>query len=157
MIKKTYQIIVSILVCQAAGLIGSIFTFSAIPSWYSTLNKPSFNPPNWLFGPVWTVLYVLMGIALYLVWQQIRIDPRAKPAIILFLTHLILNASWSIIFFGLQNIGLALVELIVLWLMIILVTRQFWQIKKLAAKLILPYLAWVTFAAVLNLALFILN
>ncbi len=157
MIKKTYQIIISIIICQAAGLIGSIFTFSAIPSWYSTLNKPSFNPPNWLFGPVWTVLYILMGIALYLVWQQIKINPRAKPAIILFLIHLVLNASWSIIFFGLQNIGLALVELIVLWLMIILVTWQFWQIKKIAAKLMLPYLAWVTFAAILNLTLFILN
>ena len=155
--KKIIQLIISILICQSAGLIGSFFTTPAIPSWYATLQKPSFNPPSWIFGPVWLTLYTLMGIALFLVWQKRGEHRLAKPAIILFLVHLVLNAIWSILFFGLQNPLLALIDIIILWLMIITLTYQFWQIRKSAAYLLLPYLLWVSFAAVLNFAIWRLN
>ena len=155
--KKILQLIVSVLICQSAGLIGSFFTTPAIPTWYATLQKPSFSPPNWIFAPVWLTLYILMGIALFLVWQKRGEHKSAKPAIILFLVHLVLNAIWSILFFGLQNPLLALIDIAILWLMIVILTYQFWQIKRPAAYLLLPYLAWVTFAMILNFTIWQLN
>lgn len=151
------KLIFSILICQSAGIVGSVFTFSAIPTWYSTLIKPSFGPPNYLFGPVWTILYMLMGISLYLIWQKGLKKKEVKKAIVLFLVHLIFNTGWSIIFFGLKNIALALAEIIVLLVLIIAIIMKFYRIDKTAAYLLIPYLIWVSFATYLNYYLWILN
>ncbi len=152
--NKTLRLTLSIVICLAAGAIGSFFTTPAINSWYVFLIKPSFSPPNWLFAPVWTTLYILMGIALFLVWQKAK---ENKKAIIFFSAQLILNSLWSILFFGLKSPGLALGEIVVLWLLILLTILQFKKISKSAAWLLLPYLLWVSFATFLNLAIFRLN
>lgn len=148
--KKIPRLIFSIGVCLGAGIIGSVFTFSSIPTWYAALNKPSFSPPNWVFGPVWTILYLLMGISLYLVWQKKKV-----PAV--FWVQLVLNALWSVIFFGLKNPVLAMLDIAVLWVAIYLTIKSFYPISKIAAYLLLPYLLWVTLASVLNLSIVILN
>lgn len=150
MAKDLPKLIFSIGICLGAGILGSFFTVSAIPTWYATLNKPSFSPPNWVFGPVWTALYILMGISLYLVWSK-----RKAPAI--FWIQLILNTSWSIIFFGMRNPVWALVNIVALWVVIILTIKAFNKINNLSAKLLYPYLGWVTFATILNLAIVLLN
>lgn len=147
---KIPQLILSIGICLGVGIVGSVFTTSSIPTWYATLNKPSFSPPNWVFGPVWTILYILMGISLYLVWQKKKV-----PAI--FWIQLILNAAWSVIFFGLKNPALALVDVVALWIGIFLTIKSFYPISKLAAYLLAPYLLWVIFASILNLSIALLN
>lgn len=147
---KLPKLILSVGICLGAGIMGSFFTVSAIPDWYDTLNKPLFSPPNWIFAPVWTVLYILMGISFYLVWIK-----RKVPTV--FWIQLILNALWSAIFFGMRNPALALVDIIALWIAIILTIKAFSKINELAAKLLYPYLAWVSFASILNLAIVILN
>ena len=149
--------IIFIFISQAAGLVGSFFTSPAIPTWYATLNKPSFNPPSWLFGPVWITLYTLMGLAAWLVWQKWGESTLAKGAVILFLVHLVFNSLWSILFFGLQNPGLAFIEIIILWLMILALIIIFYRIDKRAAYLLVPYILWVSFAAVLNFSIWRLN
>ncbi|MBI2601065.1 tryptophan-rich sensory protein [Candidatus Daviesbacteria bacterium] len=153
------KLILSISLCLGAGIIGSFFTVSSIPTWYATLNKPSFSPPNWVFGPVWTILYILMGISLYLVWTKknplITLRAMGVPAI--FWVQLILNTTWSILFFGTENPTLALFDVVALWIAILLTIKSFYKISKLAAYLLYPYLAWVTFAALLNLSIVILN
>lgn len=151
------KLLVSIIVCQLAGAIGSIFTFEAIPSWYAQINKASFNPPNWLFGPVWTILYLLMGISLYLVWQAAEKNKKANSAMLLFGIQLALNTLWSIIFFGLKAPWLAFAEIIVLWVAILATIIKFYQISKKAAWLLVPYLLWVSFASILNLFAALLN
>lgn len=153
---KTIQLILSIAVCQLAGIIGSFFTSSSVDSWYSQLEKPWFNPPNWMFGPVWLLLYTLMGIALYLIYQK-RKKKLAKFALGLFFIHLAINASWSIVFFGMQEIFASFVMIIILWVMIVYLIMLFLKINKHAAWLFLPYLLWVSFAAVLNASLYFLN
>jgi tryptophan-rich sensory protein len=154
--KKILTLLVSIITCQLAGAIGSIFTFSAIPNWYSTINKPFFNPPNWLFGPVWTLLYLFMGIALYLILSTKKTAKR-KTALIIFFTQLGLNTLWSIIFFGLRSPGIAFVEIVFLLIFIVLSISKFLPISKKAAYLLIPYLLWVSFASILNLSIFLLN
>lgn len=144
------KLLFSIGICLGAGILGSVFTVSAIPDWYSTLSKPSFSPPNWIFGPVWTGLYILMGISLYLVWLKKKV-----PAV--FWVQLILNGFWSIIFFGMKNPTLALVNIVALWIAIILTIKAFSKINKLSGNLLYPYLVWVSFASLLNLAIVILN
>ncbi|MCX6791514.1 MAG: tryptophan-rich sensory protein [Candidatus Gottesmanbacteria bacterium] len=144
------KLLLSIIVCLSAGLIGSLFTFAAIPTWYATLIKPSFSPPNWLFGPVWTTLYVLMGIAMYLVW-------RKRKSLNLFLIHLVFNAGWSIVFFGLHSILGGMVTIIILWGLIFTLIRTFYRIDRRTAYLLIPYLVWVSFASILNFSLLILN
>ena len=146
-----------ILVSQLAGIIGAFFTSSAISSWYVTLNKPAFNPPGWLFGPVWVILYTLMGIAAYLVWQRWGESNLAKWAVILFLVHLAFNALWSILFFGLKNPMFAFFEIIFLLIMIVSVSIMFLQIDKRAFFMMLPYIIWVSFAMVLNFYIWRLN
>lgn len=148
--KNLPKFLVSIVICEGAGLIGSVFTFSAIPNWYITLNKPTFSPPNFLFGPVWTTLYFLMGVSLYLVWKK-------KNSLKLFWIHLFFNATWSIMFFGLRNPLLGLINILILWLLIVIVIYKFWKINKTAGLLLLPYLAWVSFATYLNYSIWILN
>ncbi len=155
--KKFFLLILFILICQLPGIIGSVFTVSAIPGWYAYLQKPAFNPPNWIFGPVWISLYTMMGISLFLIWLKKKEYKLAKPAIILFLFHLILNGAWSILFFGLKNPLLALIDIFFLWLIIIILVWQFWLIRKPAAYLLFPYLAWVSFAMVLNFEIWRLN
>ncbi len=146
-----------ILVSQLAGIIGAFFTSSAISSWYVTLNKPAFNPPGWLFGPVWVILYTLMGIEAYLVWQRWGESNLAKWAVILFLVHLAFNALWSILFFGLKNPMFAFFEIIFLLIMIVSVSIMFLQIDKRAFFMMLPYIIWVSFAMVLNFYIWRLN
>lgn len=144
---------------MGAGVVGSLFTTSAIPTWYANLNKPLFSPPNWIFGPVWTVLYLFMGTALYLVWQ--RKNPSTSLGIAkvptIFWVQLLLNAVWSIIFFGLKNPLFALVDVVALWVAIFLTIQAFKKINKLAGNLLVPYLAWVSFATILNLTIVLLN
>lgn len=154
------RLIIALVLPQLAGLIGSLFTTQAIPTWYATLNRPSFAPPNWLFAPAWTLLFILMGIAFYLVWQSPVKGLQEKikrQAIKFFLIQLVFNTLWSIIFFGQQLLYLAFVEIVILWILILLTILRFNKIKPLAAYLMIPYLLWVTFASVLNLGFALLN
>ncbi|HAX48290.1 MAG TPA: tryptophan-rich sensory protein [Ignavibacteria bacterium] len=155
--KKIIKLVVSIVVCQLAGVIGSIFTVSNINTWYIDLSKPLLNPPNWVFGPVWITLYFLMGIALFLVWNK-GLDSRfSKNAFILFIVQLVFNAMWSIVFFGLHQLLISVFVIIILWLLIFVNIVQFGKISKPAAYLLLPYILWVSFASYLNIAIYILN
>jgi translocator protein len=160
--KNIVRLIVSVGVSLLAGAIGSFFTASAIPAWYAGLVKPSFNPPNWLFGPVWTLLYVLMGISLYLVWGKAIKNNRKKAAarnaaIMFFFIQLALNALWSILFFGLKMPWLAFFEIILLWSAILAAIIFSYRISKPAAYLLVPYILWVSFASALNFAIWMLN
>lgn len=149
------KLIICILLCLSAGLIGSIFTMPAINSWYIYLNKPSFNPPGWLFGPVWTTLYILMGISLYLFLNS----KKKKPlySIDVFALQLLLNFMWSIIFFGFKNILFAFINIFFLWVLILMTILKFYKVNKTSGLLLIPYLLWVTFAAILNFSILILN
>ncbi len=155
--KNITKLVFSILVCQIAGIIGSLFTSPSIANWYQTITKPVFTPPNWIFAPVWIILFLMMGISLYIILKQKLKKKEVRRGLFLFFTQLILNSLWSIIFFGLHNPLLAFVEIIFLWLFIILTIVQFSKISKIASYLLIPYLLWVTFAAFLNLYIWILN
>ncbi|MBW3022657.1 tryptophan-rich sensory protein [Candidatus Woesearchaeota archaeon] len=155
--KNIIMLVISLAVCQLAGFIGSIFNVSSIPTWYETLNKPSFNPPNWIFAPVWTTLFVLMGISLYLVWSKGLKKKGVKSAVYVFGGQLALNTLWSILFFGLRSPTLAFVEIIILWLAILWTIIKFYKISKTAAYLLIPYIAWVSFAVLLNFVFVLLN
>lgn len=158
-INNTFKLIIAIVVSELAGIIGSIFTTPAIKSgWYATLAKPALNPPAWVFGPVWTTLYALMGIALWLVWTEVDTDRKTKQrAFVFFFAQLGLNALWSIIFFGQQSVGGAFREIIALWVLILITIRYFAKISKSAAWLMVSYILWVSFAAYLNYSIWILN
>ena len=151
------KFIVAIGVCQLAGFVGSLFTTPSIPTWYAALRKPSFNPPNWIFGPVWTTLFVLMGIAAFIVWNKGLDRKGVKAALLLFIIQLLLNMLWSYLFFTLHSPLYAFVEVIILWLAILLTMVKFFPISRAAGYLLLPYILWVSFAAVLNFTLFRLN
>ncbi len=155
--KKLVKLVVSIVVCQLAGVIGSIFTVSNITSWYIDLNKPILNPPSWVFGPVWITLYFLMGIALFLVWNKGLDSQFNKNAFILFIVQLVFNAMWSIVFFGMHQLLISVFVIVILWLLIFVNIVQFGKISKPAAYLLLPYILWVSFASYLNIAIYILN
>ena len=152
--NKWVKLIASILICQIAGIIGSIFTAPSITTWYANLQKPGFSPPNWVFGPVWITLYTLIGISLYLVWNKKK---NIKIPLTLFFIQLILNSIWSIIFFGLQNPFYALIEIIILWITILLTIINFYKVSKKAGLLLLPYIIWVSVATILNYYIWILN
>lgn len=154
---RTLVVILFVSLCLAAGFIGSVFTTPYIPTWYETLNKPSFNPPNWLFGPVWTTLYILMGIAASIVWAEKKKKDQRKKGLILFSIQLVLNVLWSIVFFTFQAPTAACVMVVALWIGIFLSIRAFMPISKQAAYLLLPYLAWVSFASILNFSIAWLN
>lgn len=153
----TLKLILAIIICELAGIIGSIFTTSAIPTWYTTLAKPVLNPPSWVFGPVWTTLYLLMGIAVFLIWKKGLDRKDVQKAIYIFGTQLVLNTIWSIIFFGLQSPLWAFVDIILLWLTILWTMITFYKISKPAMWLLLPYILWVSFASYLNFMIWILN
>ena len=155
--NKFVKLIAAILVCQLAGFIGSIFTVSAISGWYATIQKPLFNPPNWVFAPVWTTLFLLMGISLYLIWEKGLDKKEVKLAVSVFGVQLALNIVWSFLFFGLQNPFLAFIEIVLLWIAILATIILFYRISKKAGLLLFPYLLWVSFAAFLNYSIWILN
>jgi len=155
--KDILGLVVSICICQLAGVVGGIFTASSVNSWYAALAKPSFSPPNWLFSPVWITLYGLMGIAFFLVAKKGLAAEGVKVALVLFAAQLIGNILWSVLFFGLKLPLIAFLEIVVLWVLILLTTVKFFQISKPAGVLLLPYLLWVGFASVLNFFLWSLN
>ena len=155
MYNKIFKFAASIGACQFAGIIGSIFTASTVSSWYPTLIKPNFSPPGWLFAPVWVLLYFLMGISLYLIWQK-----RAKDnnkSLIVFGIQLILNVFWSLLFFGLMSPLYGLIDILFLLAAIILTIVFSFKISSYAAILLVPYLVWVSFATVLNYSIVSLN
>lgn len=157
---KTVRIIplvTSLAIALSAGFLGSLFTTSSIDTWYMTLAKPELAPPNWVFAPVWTVLYLLMGLAAYLVWRHAAHRRLGKEALAVFGLQLVLNVLWSALFFGLRSPGLALVEIVVLWSAIVWSMLLFSKVSRAAALLLAPYLLWVTFAAYLNYMLWVLN
>jgi len=151
------KFIVSIAVCLIAGFIGSLATRSSIPTWYAGLSKPAFNPPNQVFAPVWTILYVLMGVSAFIIWRKGLKDQHIKIALIIFAGQLVLNVLWSIIFFGLRLPFLAFIEIIILWIAILFTMLSFRKISITAAMLLMPYILWVSFAAVLNFSVWRLN
>lgn len=154
--KDILRLLASIGICLLAGALGSIFTVSAIPAWYATLAKPFFAPPNWVFGPVWTTLYVLMGISLFLVWRK-GFNKKTKNAISVFGIQLALNILWSLAFFGLKSPIAGFVVIIALWAAIAATIMKFMQIEKNAGLILIPYIAWVSIAALLNLSIVLLN
>ena len=156
-VKDILKLVISIVACGSAGLVGSIFTTSAIPTWYSTIQKPSFTPPNWLFAPVWTILYLLMAIAAFIIWRRGTDNQQVRTALIIFLIQLVLNALWSFVFFGLQSILSGVVVIILLWIAIVCTVLAFARISTAAGALLAPYLLWVSFAAALNVSIFMLN
>lgn len=152
------KLIISIVICLLAGFIGSIFTTPSIDSWYTELQKPFFNPPNWIFAPVWTALYILMGISFYIIWNKTNFKSKeSRIAGMFFGIQLLLNLFWSIIFFGLESPFFAFVEIILLWFAIIFTMIYFYRISRPAAYLLVPYILWVSFAAILNFSIYLLN
>jgi benzodiazapine receptor len=154
---RVLKLIASVLVCQAAGFAGSYFTMPAIPEWYARLAKPSFTPPNAVFSPVWIILFFLMGIALFLVWREGFGNRRVAMAVALFAVQLVLNVSWSIAFFGFESPLAGLVVIVVLWAAILSTIIGFSKISRAAGVLLIPYIVWVSFAAVLNASIVLLN
>jgi translocator protein len=156
--NKVSRIALVVVICLVVGYVSGMVTRASITTWYPTLVKPSFNPPNWIFAPVWTSLYTMMGIAAGLVWNQIASNKEVvTKALQFFAVQLILNALWSYLFFGLHNLMLATIEVILLWLLIFETYTHFAKINKTAGYLLLPYLAWVSFASVLTASIWWLN
>lgn len=155
--NKFLKLLTSVSGCGLVGILGTPFTISAIPTWYAALNKPFFSPPNWIFGPVWTVLYLLMGVSVFMIWSKGLGKKGVKKALSYFLIQLLLNFIWSILFFGLHSPVLALIDIILLWVTILFTIIHFAKILKPAAYLLIPYIFWVSFAALLNLSIVILN
>ena len=156
-LNSVIKLIVSILVSFAAGGISSLFTFKAIPTWYAGLKKPPYTPPNWAFGPVWTTLYILMGISVFLVWQKGLATNGALLAFILFWIQLTVNAVWSIIFFGMKSKGGGVITIIVLWLLIMATMIASFRVSGWAGTLLIPYIVWVSIASYLNIGVWLLN
>jgi len=155
--RDILKLVVSIAACQCAGLIGSIFTMPAIPTWYETLAKPSFTPPSWLFAPAWVTLYILMGVAAFLIWRKGLDIRNVKTALIIFLVQLVLNALWSAIFFGAKSLIGGAVVIVLLWIAILFTILRFFKISAAAGGLLIPYILWVSFASVLNISILALN
>lgn len=155
--KQNLVLLGFIVLSQAAGLIGSLFTAPAINSWYVDLIKPGIAPPNWVFAPVWTTLFLLMGVSAFLVWRRGIHRAEVKVALVVFLIQLILNISWSFLFFGLRSPGAAMIEILILWLAIFANIIVFYKLSKIAGLLLVPYLLWVSFASYLNFLIWNLN
>lgn len=146
-----------ILSAELTGIVSSLFMGDSIATWFSVLEKPFFSPPNWIFGPVWTLLYALMGIAAYIIWKHRREHRRSHLALRLYWAQLLFNFLWSIIFFNMHQIGLAFIDIVILLVLIVLTTVYFFKANKTAGWLMIPYIAWVSFATALNLSLYVLN
>lgn len=155
--KDLPKFLVSVVGCELVGFLATPFTISAIPTWYAGLNKPFFAPPNWVFGPVWTLLYFLMGVAFYLIWKQDLKKKKVAIATKFFLIQLGLNFIWSPIFFGLRSPFIGLFVILAMWGFIVITMKKFFSLSRSAFYLLIPYLVWVSFASVLNLAIVILN
>ena len=151
------KLMTSIILCQLAGLVGSIFAKPAIPTWYASLKKPFFTPPDWVFAPVWIILYVLMGVAAFLVWRKGWHQKHIRNALILFGVQLILNVLWSFAFFGLRSPLAGFIEISILSVALLLTVQSFLQISRIAGLLLIPCFLWVAFASGLNLSLWVLN
>ena len=153
--RNTWAVLAGfILICLVVGGIAGAITAPSVDGWYASINKPSWNPPNRVFGPVWTVLYVMMAVAAWLVWRTVN---NTRTAMILFFCQLALNFGWSVMFFGVKSPGLGLAEVILFWLVLLATTLVFFRTSKVAGALMLPYLAWVSFAAFLNFTIWRLN
>ena len=155
--RDAVRLVTSIVVCEGAGLIGSIFTASAIPIWYASLVKPYFTPPNWLFAPAWLTLYLLMAISAFIVWRTGLDKRQVRVALGIFVLQLVLNVLWSLAFFGLHSLLFGVIVILALWLAILLTIVRFFPISRAAGALLLPYIGWVTFAAILNISIRLLN
>ncbi|MEJ0053917.1 MAG: TspO/MBR family protein [bacterium] len=156
-ISSWLKLVIAIAVSELAGVIGSLFTIPAIPTWYATLVLPAFAPPSWIFAPVWTILFALMGVAAFLIWNEGLARRRVRTTLSIFAVQLVLNTLWSVIFFGFHNPAGALIEIVLLWLAILATVAAFCKVSKGAAYLLLPYVLWVSFAAYLNYAIWMLN
>lgn len=154
---KYLKLIGLILLCELVGIVGSVYTISAIPTWYLGLNKPFFSPPNYLFGPVWTTLYALMGISIFRILELKKKNKKVNGAANLFWIQLFLNGIWTPIFFGSRQLLLALIVIMFMWLYILKTIKAFAKIDKLSAYILYPYLAWVSFATILNFSIWFLN
>ncbi|MFX0133122.1 MAG: TspO/MBR family protein [Candidatus Hodarchaeota archaeon] len=154
---KLFKLIFCIVICQLAGIIGSIATAPAIPNWYQFLNKPSFTPPSWLFAPVWISLYTLMGIATFIIWNKGLEELNNKIGLIFFSIQLVLNALWSIIFFGLKSILGGLILIITLDIAVVITIILYYKVSKIAGALLIPYIVWLSIATALNYSILLLN
>lgn len=148
------KLIICLVICQIAGLLGAVFNIKSIPRWYSKLKKPRFNPPNWIFGPVWTILYFLMGISVYLVLVS---GKETTSAVLIFFIQLVLNVLWSALFFGIKKPSFAFIEIILLEISILVTIALFYKISIIASYLLIPYFLWVGFASILNFSIWRLN
>ena len=155
--NNNLKFIISILLPMIIGGISGFFTSASINTWYVTLNKPWFNPPNWIFAPVWTLLYLMMGIAFYMIWKSEAVNAVKQTAVILFAAQLLVNFLWSLIFFYLKQPGWAMLDIILMWILIVATIFSFGKISSTAAWLMLPYICWVSFAMILNFYLWKLN
>jgi tryptophan-rich sensory protein len=151
------KLFISVVGCELVGIAATPFTIAAIPTWYATLNKPFFSPPNWVFGPVWTTLYFLMGVSAFLIWQKGLQKKQVKRAFVYFILQLIFNFLWSLLFFGLHSSLFGLIGIVLLLIFIVLSIVSFYKLSKIAAYLLVPYLIWVSFATILNTSLLVLN
>jgi len=156
-LRDGLKLLISLTVCIGAGLIGSIFSGGPIPTWYSLLQKPSFTPPSWLFAPVWFLLYILMGVSVFLIWRRGFRQFQVRESIIIFTVQLFLNALWSYAFFGLKSPLIGLLVIVPLWTAILLTILNFYKVSKTASLLLMPYILWVSYATVLNFAIYLLN
>ncbi len=154
---KLRDLLVSMLIAELAGVINSVFTASSIPTWYAGLERPWWTPPSWIFNPAWFVLYILVGISAYFVWEVRHQRKEAESALVFYGVQLLFSSFWGIIFFGLQEIGLALAEIFVLWLLIIYTMILFFRVSKPAGWVLVPYLIWVSYTMVLNASIFSLE
>lgn len=154
--SQTIGLFVALLICFAAAGLGATATTPKIAGWYAGLTKPDWTPPDWLFGPVWSCLYAMMAVAVWLIWRQ-ETTAGSKTPLLLFSLQLILNSLWSVLFFGLENPGLAVVNIVLLWGAILATLVSFWSRSKLAGAMLVPYLLWVSFATVLNIAIWQMN
>ena len=151
------KLLVSVLICESVGVAGSLFTVVSLSSWYNALNKPFFAPPNWMFAPLWVILYFLMGIAGYLIWKSVKSNPKARIALILFTLQLMLNFSWTAIFFGQRLAVGGLVVISMLWVVLLATIIAFYRVAWRPAVLLMPYFIWVIFAMVVNIYIVLLN
>ena len=151
-----FGLLVFVTLCLLVSAAGGAVTATSVDTWYQTLAKPSFNPPDWVFAPVWTTLYFLMGVSGWRIWRR-RASPATRVALALFGLQLFLNFAWSVLFFGLQRIELALIDIVILFVAIVANMILFWRIERLATLLLVPYAAWVVFAIVLNVSIWLLN